>query len=579
MDTEDELIPLLLMIYWGDIMFTRTQRLNSDDELEYEDELKVPLLYPEQLHLSTAVVQSAYFALPFALSRVAGAIQSLGNGIILTKLNNQADIAAAPVMFMVQLVLIGTTRGALSSMNAVVGTLNGEMKYDRIGPAVNQALLLGLMLGVPVSVLFYTASDWLKLMGVDESVAEHTGQYLRALSYAVIPTLLSFVDQQLLFSIKRTRAPIVLNTLLIVSSMLIGFPAALIKSDLNWVGYGALIGASLAFLTGRTYLYLNKKDYVHDRMKYNIFTRSLDSGTRFKELLDLSFPMALQAMSEWLPTLLIAFITAHAVNSELVLEAEEPSMVVLLMFNQILLGFGTAATVSVANALGRAKAYAEQKKDDDELVWKTNARTIGYSNVIVTGLTTLPFVIFLTAYPGPIVRLFTEYELAYPLAEQMLRIVGASLLLDGIRNTTTGAFLGRRNRADNFFTSMTNLLITAAAATALGYFTEDSVGHLSYFGFRMLGIFMTASVLLIRWDMVNQEYSFTNTRNTLFGRPLIQRHSSVVNYLSISQDDETEGSLESEMKGNDEEEDHLIDDAKTPADNSSRGGQFYNRHR
>lgn len=449
------------------------------------------------LSLRNAVYESARFAIPFALSRVAIALQNFGNGIVIQKLNIPTVIAAAPIMFMIQQNAIGAARGALSSVNAIVGNLNGHEKFEKIGPAINQGLVLGALLGIPTTILFSTSRHWLSLLGIDQELVRHVSEYLQALSYGIVPMYWSVMDQQFLLSIKRKYSPIVLNTLMVFASMAIGFPLSLSKTNTAFLGYGISMASIITFLSGRYYLYKHKVNGVLDREKYHLFSLNFNSDTSFCELFGLSFPTALQAISEWLPTMLIAILTS---NSKDTLEAEAPSMQMLLVLIQILLGLGTASTVSVANALGKARTFYEQGQHDNEILWKKNARMIGFAELIVTTAVTLPAALFCIVYPDILVKLFSNNPNVTSLANNMLRVTGATLILDGIRNTTTGLLLGKKQRVDNFFTSITNLMITSAAAIALGYFTQKEMGPLSFFLFRMLGILISASLLLYRWN-------------------------------------------------------------------------------
>lgn len=485
---------------------------------ESSQEIDAPLLANPRITFQQALYDSFKFAIPFALSRIAIAAQNFGNGVVITQFNDSSALAASPVMFMVQQGITGSARGALSSVNAVVGNLNGQKKYSNIGPAVNQGLALATCLGIPTFVIFFTAKDWLLLMGTSNEVAYQAGEYLRAISYGILPTYWAVVDQQFLLSIKRNISPIFLNTMIVATSMAVGYPFAAKEKSLAWLGYGASIGALLTFIAGRCFLYFNKVDGELDREKYQLFVRSFKSNTPFTELLGLSFPTALQAISEWLPTLLISIITANSINAELTLQAEVPAMQMLMVANQILLGLGTAATVSVANSLGEARTCAEANDKENELICKQNARTIGYADITSTAIVTVPPLLFFAIYPEPVVNLLINNTQVASLANSMLRITGASLLLDGVRNTTTGALLGKKRRQDNFFTSTVNLAITSIGATLAGYLTQDSIGPLSFFIFRMIGIFLTATILLLRWNSGSNPdtMNVSNNHATLF---------------------------------------------------------------
>jgi Na+-driven multidrug efflux pump len=523
---------------------------NSERDLE----LAGPLVAQEPLiSYRTATRDAAGFAAPFVLTRLMTAIQNIGNGIAINALNSPAATAASPVMFMIQQSITGTARGALSSVNAVIGNLNGQMKYNQIGPAVNQGLLLGTLLGIPTTALFFMSPAWLEVFGLENEVAQQAGEYLRSLSYGIIPSYLTVVDQSFLLSIKRKRSPLLLNTLLVSTSMAAGFPLGIYYNNLAWLGYSVSAASLLTFAVGRGYLFLNKVDGILDREKYNLFTKSFISGTPFKELLGLSLPTALQAISEWLPTMLIAILSAKGANAESTLESEEPSMQTLVILNQVLLALGTAATVSVSNALGRAIACAEKNDSINQNIWKKNARTAGFANLIITTMAILPPALFCAIYPTPIIKLFSNEESAYPLGETMLRITGGTLVIDGIRNTATGALLGKKRRQDNYFTSITNLAITSAAAITLGYFVEEELGPVSFFMFRMIAISITAALLLHRWNYGSKvEDTLSNTvpvysesvaaSNTLFGSSSA-RTKQTAHLSLIENDDELELNL------------------------------------
>lgn len=461
-----------------------------------------PLLLESELILFTqAVKDAAYFGVPFALSRLVFAIQNFLNATIIAQLSSNA-IAAAPLAFMIQYCGIGWSRGALAVFNHITGTLNGEEKFDKIGPAINQALAMATFLSIPLSVLFFTAPDWLPLLGIHESIAQQAGQFLRAQSFGMIPLFWSYVDQNFLLSMKRRLPPVMLNTLSVGLSMAIGYPLVLKNNNLAGLGYGMSIAGFITFIVGRIYLYFKRVDGVLDCKKYQLFPFStgFNSGTSFKEIASLSFPAALQALSEWLPTTLISLIIARSPDADRILEAEAPAMQVLMTLNQIILGLGTAAAVSVATALGTAKKRNDANRIESAKEWRQNARTIGYAELAVACIVMLPFTLFCASYPTPLVQLFSNKNQDVELAVSILRVTGATLLLDAVRITAGSNLLGRKNSADNFFISLTNLLITAGVGIALGYFSRKILGPLSFFITRMIAISITSCFLLYRWD-------------------------------------------------------------------------------
>jgi MATE family multidrug resistance protein len=483
---------------------TLNDRLVSFDvqSSEHSEEQAVPT----PLALLNAIQKAAYYSLPPAFARGLVAGKSLISAILAGYLSESA-IAGYALGSILQQTMLAITKGAISSVDTVIADLDGKKQQEKIGAAVNQGLVIASVLGISATALFASANVWIEAMGVSPPVAQQAGSYLRALSYGFLPMCWTIVDQNFLFSIKRNSPVVVFSTFLVGASMAIGYPMMIRTKDVAWLGYGVSYAAILAFFMTRMYLYLNKTDGVLDRYRYNLFMATFESGTSFGELLKLSFPTALQGLSEWLPSLLTTFIIASD-DSENTAEAQAPSVQLLVALNQILLSMSSSASVLVSNNLGIARLNS-MNENLSKIAIK-NAKTMGNASVIVTTGLMAPVAALGMFYPDPIVNLFCHSEEAFELSKTMLQITCATLLLDAMRNAITGALLGRKQPVDNFFTSLSNLIITAGLSTVAGFLTQKDLGPLSFFISKMIGIAVTTGILGYYWNIQSKKIESTS---------------------------------------------------------------------
>lgn len=475
-----------------------------------EDKNKALLVDRVPLTFGSAFRQEVCFALPFAVSRLILAMQNLGYSIFIGMANIANAVAASSSMFMIQRGLYGFLRGWLSTTAVVVGTLNGEGEFSQVGPAVNQGLLSGTVLGVLIGALLFFSGDMLLAAGTSQGVAEQAGGFLRGAAYSVIPANWAFLDQIFLLSIKHLRSAVMFITIQVVLSLAIGIPWSYATQKMDALGYGIGLAALITFVLDRVYFLIRRKTYA----KYQLFARSFKSGTTFGDLICLSFPTGLQAVSEWLPTALISILIGALVIGAQALNAIEPAMELLLIINTILLGLGTAATVSTANAIGEVNGLTSNPDQQNQAI--SDTKTIGRANILLTVLfAVVPAAICLVA-PNAIAGLFLgnttlstavnwsssdvgDYSQQW-FGETVLRMTGATFLIDGIRNTATGLILGRKRRRDNFITALANLLVVSGLAAVAAYFSEGLMGPVSYFAARLAAVLLMAIGMYAWWE-------------------------------------------------------------------------------
>jgi len=447
--------------------------------------------------------RSLRLASAYSLSRLIIASQSFIYGVMIEKIQVPGAVAAAPVMFNIQQFFFGMMRGNISAVVTITGTLNGAKRYREIGPAGNQGLLLGVLLGLPVSMLFFFSESVLNLVGIDTLVARQSGEFLRGVSYGVIPTFWSFSDQCMLMGLHRTLPPIILNALFTVLTVGICFPAALFSNSIAPIGWGTSLAALAVFLAGRAYLFFNKTDGVLDREQYQFFSLSLKSGTSFKGVLSLSLPVMLQALSEWLPITLIALLTATFSSSQTWLSAEQAANQVLLVTSQVIGAISSSATILVSNERGRLLGDMKTRMLEPKEAVTAFSRIAWGTKITGLVLMAVPAV-FCVSFPNLLFSLFSPGDTSVREESfNITRIAGATLLIDVVRMVIIGNVIGLKSPVASLISAVTNLLAVSSMTALPGYFMVKNFNSpVSFYGMRTAG--MGLSMLLLSRHLERQ---------------------------------------------------------------------------
>lgn len=393
--------------------------------------LSFPEAFWEGMGLSYAFIGQRFFVV----------MKSLFNAFFAGEFSNPDAAVGLAMGTLFQQLALGVVKGGTGSIDSLFAKLESKNEQRKIGPLIQQARVINTLIGLPITALFYSSDTWLKELGMESSTAGETARFLKALSFGFWFICMSLIDQGFLLSIQRKWSPMILSTVFVLTTMAISYPMALSTQNIAWFGYGTSIAGFLTFLAGRMYLYLNKTDGILDREKYNIFTKSFDSGYSFFDLLKLYLPSAGSGFNEWGPNLITAFCVAKA--SEKASEAQVPSVQLVVAFTQILQALCVETSILTSGYLGRAEDY-EKKGDSahqaDNMI--RNAKLTAYAMSAVTTVYTLPVAVLGVAYPRGLVELFCHNEASYGLADNMVRITSVTILLDGIRNVFMGALLG-----------------------------------------------------------------------------------------------------------------------------------------
>lgn len=240
--------------------------------------------------------QELLATLTVASPLVIAAVVSIGTEIVDTVMMGwlgKKVLAGGALVNALYLFLVASSAGLLSALGVHVATAVGSGKVKEIPRAVNQALLIVMMLTIPVMTLIWWSDDLFRMMGQPEEILGYTQDYAHYFVWCFLPIFLFLVCREILAGIGRPRL-----------IMWVSLPAVPLNICLNYIlMYGKFglpvmgvkgIGLSTSFVSFLMFLslFLYIKYHYHCR-DYAIF-RSRPSFDRsvFFHLVKVGWPAA-----------------------------------------------------------------------------------------------------------------------------------------------------------------------------------------------------------------------------------------------------------------------------------------------
>lgn len=197
-------------------------------------------------------------AIPLALAQLAQNSTSLVDTVMVGKLGDDAlaGIAIGATMFhFVSLVVAGI----IYSVSPIVSQAIGANEPDKIGRAVRQGFWIAAIGFVPCFITYWNAAPILRWMGQDESVVRLSSGYLQAISFGMLPAMLTVSLRGFLEGISDTKP------ILIISVIGVGLNV-FFNNALMFGQYGlpklGLVGTGVASSIVYTLVFLAMAGYV-----------------------------------------------------------------------------------------------------------------------------------------------------------------------------------------------------------------------------------------------------------------------------------------------------------------------------
>lgn len=383
--------------------------------------------------------------------------------------------------------------GTVLAVGPLVSQAVGAENQTEIRRYTRQGLWLAAFLTPFVMLVDWSAFYWLKLLGQTPEVVEVAGEYMRAVSWSVLPFLCFGAIRSWLEALSRPL-PV---TFIAVSAVLVnllgnyifvyghfGFPA------FGAVGAGYATTLSYFYMVGALVTYALS---IKSLREYQIFDKwRAPDATYLWNLFKVGAPMGVTFGIESGLFMITAILIGRL--GTIPLAAHQIALQLASLSFMVPLSVALASTIRVGNLIG-AKAYGSAK----------HAGWLGIGlGALVMCVSAIAFVLF----PGPLIELFlgekaltTEIEVAQ-LAVRLLALAAIFQLVDGIQATAGGALRGLK---DTFWPMIIGLVSYWLIGLSVGYSLSLKQGAEGLWIGLVVGLAVAAVLLVARWNRLSNQ--------------------------------------------------------------------------
>lgn len=309
---------------------------------------------------------------------------------------------AGLVVWIVTTLFMSVAAGATT----VVARRIGEGRPDGANLALQQAILIALVVGALGTGIAFIGEPMLRFLGAAPEVVQAGAGYLRIISWASIPTALTFAGTAALRGAGDTRSPLwimlIVNAVNILGAWLLvngnwGFPALGVEGSAIGTAIARTVGGVLTFVllsSGMMRLRLPSKWAINPTVMQRITQIGLPSaGEQFV------FQGAVIIMSGLIAQIGTAAYAAHSVTINIESVSFLPGF-----------GFAVAATALVGQSLG-AK--------DPELAYRATFEALLQGGIMMSVLG-----LIMALFPEPLIALIAPDPEVIHYATNTLRLAG-----------------------------------------------------------------------------------------------------------------------------------------------------------
>lgn len=314
--------------------------------------------------------------------------------------------------------------GLATAVQATAARRHGEGKHDETAVSLNGGLLLALALGLPITLLLFTAAPAIfAALNPDAAVVAAGTPYFQARLISVAAVGMNFAFRGYWNAVDKPR--LYLYTLLLMHAANIVISYVLIFGKLGFPALGTLgagIGTSGSMFIGTgIYFYLARREAGHAG-----FLHRWPPPMQLLRQLRLGLPASIQQLLFAAGLTAMFWILAQVGTEDMAVANVLINITLVAVLPAI--GLGLAATTLVGQALGRGEP-------DDAHRWGWDVARVGALILFALGLPML-------LLPDVILSGFLHEAPLRDLGRLPLQIVGAGIALDGIGLIMMHALLG-----------------------------------------------------------------------------------------------------------------------------------------
>jgi multidrug resistance protein, MATE family len=186
--------------------------------------------------------------------------------------------------------------GVIVAVGPLVSQAQGAGRSEEAGRATRHGLLLALLIGVPMTLLFWNAEPLLRLLNQPETTIPLTASYLRVVSFGLTPYLCYVALRGMMEGSLHTRPVMLFSFTAVGVKLFLNY--ALMFGNLGFPKLG-LIGAAYATMVVEFLLLALGGWYVWTRFRHaRVFSWQPIEGKTIRELLRVGVPIALSLAFE-----------------------------------------------------------------------------------------------------------------------------------------------------------------------------------------------------------------------------------------------------------------------------------------
>lgn len=423
---------------------------------------------------------------PLIIAQLAVMSMSLIDTLMAGRLGSEAlaSIGLGTAIFGYSLTIFS---GLMLAVGPMVSQAQGAGKPQDAANATRHGMMLALLVGIPMTLLFWNAEPLLRLLGQPEATIEITSSYLRAVSFGFAPYLCYLALRGLMEGSLHTRPVMVFSFLGVGVKILLNY--CLMFGNFGFPRLG-LTGAGFATMIVELLLFTLGVWYVSTRFRaYRIFSLDKPQGNILREVLRIGVPISVSLAFEsglfTVTTLLMGTL------GELELAAHQIASQSVYFTFMIPLGIASAAAVRVGQAVGKGDT--------------AQVKQMGRLGVAFAALAMLLSALTYWFFPRFVIGLYID--IADPantdvvrLATVFLGIAAMFQVFDGTQVANAAALRGLKDTRIPMLISLFSYWFIGLGSAVLFAFVFDFGGRGLWFGL-VLGLAVAALLLTYRFNV------------------------------------------------------------------------------
>lgn len=430
-----------------------------------------------------------WLAVPLVLAQLAQNTMSLVDTIMVGKLGDDelAGMAVGSTTFFFTLLVFS---GVLYAVSPLVANAIGANQKDMVPRIVRQGFWVAIITFLPAFVFFWNVEYVLRLMGQQENVVQLSSQYLRAISFGLLPALLTVSLRGFLEGISKA-GPILLISLsgvamnIFLNDALMFGRYGLPELKLVGTGIASSIVYAMLFLITASYVYLRRGEY---RIFHELHR---PDPSVIKELFKVGFPICMTVAFEGcMFTFATYAMGLFPGQDQAQLAAHQIALQSASFTFMIPLGIALATCVRVGNFSGAGD--------------RSGARRAGRVGMLTAVIAMIPSIIVFSFLGRHLVGIYIdlsdpEHAKVIQFAVSFLKIAALFQVVDGLQVAASNALRGlKQTRAAMNLTLVAYWLIGIPACLGLGFWAALE-GRGIWFGLT-IGLAAAAVMLTVRFE-------------------------------------------------------------------------------